>query len=376
VDSPLGALVPRLAIVSHVVHYQHDGQLHAYGPYAREIDVWASLFPEVVIVSPLRHAPPPADAAPLAARNVVVRAFPESGGVSAAAKLWQAVRAPWLAWRLWRLLGDANAIHVRCPGNVGLLGALVAPLRSRRLVAKYAGQWGGYAGEAATVRWQRWLLRSRWWRGPVTVYGRHPSDPPHIVSFFTASFTGEQLARARRSAAARPPAPTPPYRVLFVGRLSAAKRAHVVLEAVAQLPATVVSACTIVGDGPERARLEAQGAGDPRVRFAGALPFADVLAQYEQHDVLVLVSETEGWPKVVHEAQAFGMRVVTRHDSAAGNARPAPALFTAADVARAIACPPPHHAGAPGNGPTATYDLNALGKSLQALLSQLWSLPE
>ncbi|MCA2994748.1 MAG: hypothetical protein ING97_07360, partial [Gemmatimonas sp.] len=74
--------VLRLAIVSHVVHYQHDGRLFAYGPYAREIDVWASLFPEVVIVSPLRHAPPPADAAPLGARNVAVRAFPESGGTS------------------------------------------------------------------------------------------------------------------------------------------------------------------------------------------------------------------------------------------------------------------------------------------------------
>lgn len=372
--------VLRLAIVSHVVHYHHDGRLFAYGPYAREIDVWASLFPEVVIVSPLRHAPPPADAAPLGARNVAVRAFPESGGTSTAAKLWQAVRAPWLAWRLWRLLGDAHAIHVRCPGNVGLLGALVAPLRSRRLVAKYAGQWGGYAGEAATVRWQRWLLRSRWWHGPVTVYGRQPGDPAHIVPFFTASFTPQQLARAQRAASARAAVPVPPYRVLFVGRLSAAKRAHVVLEAVAQLPASVVSACTIVGDGPERARLEAQAAGDPRVRFTGALPLDDVLTQYETHDVLVLVSETEGWPKVVHEARAFGLRVVTPHGEAGQTARPAgvptaTARPTATDVARAIAHAPPDGIAVSGNRGAAAYDLNALGNALLALLLRAWSDP-
>jgi hypothetical protein len=158
--------VRRLAVVTHVVHHVHEGRVWAYAPYARELDLWAALFPTLVLVAPVRHGVPPGDCAPLDARNLVLRPMPESGGVSWRAKGRQLVRAPWLAWRLWRQLAGVDAVHVRCPGNIGLLGVLVAPLRSRRLVAKYAGQWAGYPGEPRTVRLQRQLLRSGGCRGP------------------------------------------------------------------------------------------------------------------------------------------------------------------------------------------------------------------
>jgi len=67
---------------------------------------------------------------------------------------------------------------------------------------------------------------------------------------------------------------------------------------------------TIVGEGPERASLEAlaeelhiQGA----VEFTGGLAFEDVLKRLERADILALVSETEGWPKAIAEAMAFGL---------------------------------------------------------------------
>lgn len=39
----------RLVVISHVIHYRKAGELYAFGPYSREIDVWADLFPEVLI---------------------------------------------------------------------------------------------------------------------------------------------------------------------------------------------------------------------------------------------------------------------------------------------------------------------------------------
>lgn len=286
----------RLCIVSHVVHYRHGGRVHAYAPYAREIEVWADLFPEVRIAAPCEDAPPPGDAATIGRNNVAVDPQPRAGGDSLGAKLRQGAMLPWMAFKMAGALRKADAVHVRCPGNLGLLGAVLAPLFSRRRIAKYAGQWPDWDGEARTVRLQKALLRSRWWRAPVTVYGSWPGQPPWIVPFFTSVLDRGQIERARRSADLRKATDRP--RVLFVGRLSRAKNVDVLLDALGGLP------CTIVGDGPERAALQARA---PQAVFAGAVDFDRVLGFYETHDVLVLASETEGWPKAIVEAMAFGL---------------------------------------------------------------------
>jgi glycosyltransferase involved in cell wall biosynthesis len=203
----------------------------------------------------------------------------------------------------------AEAIHVRCPGNLGLLGILLAPLFSRHLVAKYAGQWTGYPGEPLTVRWQRALLRSRWWRGPVTVYGRWPDQPAHIVPFFTSILTDEQLVRARASAQHK--SFSSKARVLYVGRLYEGKNVEVLIAALGELKRRRITlCCDVVGDGPLRQDLEAQVDAlclRDDVRFVGAVDFERVLEAYEQSDVLVLASDNEGWPKALAEAMAFGL---------------------------------------------------------------------
>ncbi|MEA2558545.1 MAG: hypothetical protein QOH06_49 [Acidobacteriota bacterium] len=291
-----GELLNRLCIVSHVVHYRHGGKVHAYAPYAREIEVWADLFPEVRIAAPCEDGPPPGDTAAIDRGNVEMDPQPRAGGDSLGAKLRQILMLPMMMASMAGALRKADAVHVRCPGNLGLLGVAMAPLFSRRLIAKYAGQWPDWNGEARTVRLQKALLRSRWWRGPVTVYGEWPGQPAHVVPFFTSVLDRGQIERARRSASSRKPADPP--RVLFVGRLSRAKNVDVLLEALNGLP------CTIVGDGPERAALEARA---PQAVFAGAVDFDRVLGFYEIHDILVLASETEGWPKAIVEAMAFGL---------------------------------------------------------------------
>lgn len=299
--------VRRLCIVSHVVHFRHGGAIHAYAPYAREIEIWADLFPEVAIAAPCVDGPPPGDAAVIARPNVRMAPQPRAGGDTLGAKLRQAVLLPVMAASLAAAMRRADAVHVRCPGNLGLLGVILAPLFSRRLIAKYAGQWTGFPGEAWTVRLQRRILGSRWWRGPVTVYGSWPDQPPWIVPFFTSVLDRNQVERARRAAAVRTPTDRP--RVLFVGRLSRAKNVGAILDALSRLKTEGIDlACTVVGDGPERAALEAQAArlGATAV-FSGAVDFDRVLGFYETHGVLVLASETEGWPKAIVEAMAFGL---------------------------------------------------------------------
>ncbi|MFN4771925.1 MAG: glycosyltransferase, partial [Gemmatimonas sp.] len=114
----------------------------------------------------------------------------------------------------------------------------------------------------------------------------------------------------------------------------------------------------------------AQAAGDPRVRFTGALPLDDVLTQYETHDVLVLVSETEGWPKVVHEARTFGLRVVTgaalERDMAPAGGSSSLSKRAASAIERAAGQLPPDDAHTPS--------LDQLHEALANLLRTAWAV--
>lgn len=303
-------LPERLLVVSHVVHYRHGDQLYAYGPFAREIAVWADLFATVAIAAPCRDTVPPADSLPFARSNIRLKPIRETGGVTAGAKVRQVLLLPVLIAGLIRAMRAADAIHVRCPGNLGLLGCLLAPVFSRRIIAKYAGQWSGYDGEPWTVRLQRLLLRSRWWTGPVLVYGHRGHQPRHVVPFFTSVMTDRQVKMARAVAATKQM--SSPLRVVYAGRLDPAKRIDALLEATAMLVKRQVDLeLVIVGDGPDRENLEAtvQRLSLGRlVRFLGALPFDATLEWYSWAHCVVLPSRhSEGWPKMIAEGMAFGL---------------------------------------------------------------------
>ncbi len=302
--------IKRLLVVSHVVHYRHNDRLYAYGPYAREIDIWADLFQELVIASPCRDEEPPGDCLPFTRPQITIDPMPETGGHSVTAKLKQLVMLPLMVLRLCRSMWKADAIHVRGPGNLGLLGTLFAPIFSRYRVAKWAGQWNGFENERFILWLQRALLRSRWWNAPVTVYGKWPEQPAHVHAFFTSMMTADQVEVAKQVASKK--RIELPLRVLFSGRLAPEKRISALLDA-AQLAVAqgVPLELTVVGDGPERDRLEQQtrelGLKDI-VSFQGAVSFDENLSWYQWANCLVLPSKhSEGWPKVIAEAMCHGL---------------------------------------------------------------------
>lgn len=94
--------------------------------------------------------------------------------------------------------------------------------------------------------------------------------------------------------------------VLGVGRLVPSKGFAAAARAVAGLAPDVRLA--LVGEGPDRATIEAAGEG--RVIFLGPRSPDEVATACRAADLLTLPSEREGWPNVVTEALASGLRVV------------------------------------------------------------------
>ena len=98
--------------------------------------------------------------------------------------------------------------------------------------------------------------------------------------------------------------------LLSVGHLIPRKRHDMAIAALNLLPGWRL---LIVGEGPERARLEDMarqlGLAD-RVRFEGAQPHASLPRFYTAADVLILASSREGWANVLLESMACGTPVV------------------------------------------------------------------
>ncbi|MBC7156085.1 MAG: glycosyltransferase, partial [Rhodobacteraceae bacterium] len=112
----------------------------------------------------------------------------------------------------------------------------------------------------------------------------------------------------------RPRRAAPGQRLLFVGRLAGVKGVPVLLAALAGLRRRHPSVhLTLIGDGPERAALEAEAAAlglGGAVRFAGYASQEGVAAALAEADILVLPSFAEGVPVVLMEALAAGVAVV------------------------------------------------------------------
>ncbi|HZU87614.1 MAG TPA: glycosyltransferase, partial [Stellaceae bacterium] len=98
--------------------------------------------------------------------------------------------------------------------------------------------------------------------------------------------------------------------LLSVGHLIERKGHHRVIEALCRLPGFDL---LVVGDGPERGRLEQLGRRlgvAERVRLLGAVGHAALPAIYTAADALVLASSREGWANVLLEAMACGTPVI------------------------------------------------------------------
>lgn len=98
--------------------------------------------------------------------------------------------------------------------------------------------------------------------------------------------------------------------VLSAGRLSPTKRHDLVIRAAEHFPNEI----RIVGDGPEQHNLEALSEHlslTPRVQFLGPQTQEQLRDEYRKAGVLVHTSETGSLDKVVLEALACGLPVVT-----------------------------------------------------------------
>jgi glycosyltransferase involved in cell wall biosynthesis len=145
----------------------------------------------------------------------------------------------------------------------------------------------------------------------LITYSRRGAD-----EYAGLGFPADKIFVAPNAATGRPTQPMParrdgfagkPY-VLFVGRLQARKRIDLLLRACAGLPEALRPRLVIVGDGPERAALEALAKTVyPPAEFPGAKHGPELAGYFAAADLFVLPG-TGGL--AVQEAMSYGLPVI------------------------------------------------------------------
>jgi glycosyltransferase involved in cell wall biosynthesis len=309
----------RLLIVSHTPHYLKSGTVVGWGPTVREIDYLANLFDEVVHIAPLHTEAAPASALAYHSRKVINRFVKPAGGEQFSAKVKALTRVPSYSRILFDEFMKSDVVHVRCPANISLVASVsLAFIREPNYRwIKYAGNWQPIEREPTSYKFQRWWLRMGMHRGVTTVNGKWPDQSEKTYSFFNPCLTEKEIAIGKYLAEKKQL--VEPIKILFVGAVNRSKGVdRVLIIARALKEQGVRFEVDIVGDGLERATFEELASFyelESHVRFHGWISREELATFYARAHFLLLPSKSEGWPKVLSEAMAYGAVPITSNVS-------------------------------------------------------------
>jgi len=305
----------KFAVYTHVNHTFQNHEVYGYGPYIREMNIWLRHVDRVEIVGPVTKRPvTPLDLA-YEHSDLTFTEIPLFNVTRPGEMLKTVFRLPLLFWVIFNSMRKADHLHLRCPGNVGLIACLVQILfPNKKKTAKYAGNWDLKAKQPWSYRIQKWILNNpRLTKNmQVLVYGAWENSSINIKPFFTATYRKADIkeTKVRSLSLGEDGGVRNPIHFIFAGTLSEGKRplyAVKLIEALKEKGYQVK--LDIYGEGIQRTALEnylkERGLAQ-EVTLFGNQGAEIVLQAYQKGHFLLLPSKSEGWPKVVAEAMFWG----------------------------------------------------------------------
>lgn len=297
----------KFAIFTHVPHSKADNQYYAYAPYVREMNVWGENVDELVIVAPFFIGDATAIDIPYVHPKIEFISVSNFDVLTFKSILQTILKLPALLIILFKAMQAADHIHLRCPGNIGLLACIVQmvfPNKSK--TAKYAGNWDPKSKQPWTYKLQKWILNNTFLTRniQVLVYGEWDGMSQNIKPFFTASYNAhDKVPLAQKSL-------NEIIDFVFVGALVQGKHPLYAIQLVENLHQKGYSVrLNLYGDGVERKLLEdyiVKQQLQSIVSLKGNQTQDIVKKAYQNSHFVVLPSDSEGWPKVIAEGMFWG----------------------------------------------------------------------
>lgn len=298
----------KFVVITHTPHFLTGEKYYAYGPYVREMNLWIQHTDSVTVVAPISDNDISNIHLAYEHNQLNIASIPSISLISFFEIIKSIVYTPVIVHRIWKAMKSADHIHLRCPGNIGLLGSLVQVFfPKKKKTAKYAGNWKPGAKQPLSYRFQKWILSNTFLtrKMQVLVYGEWEGQTKNIKPFFTASYRSSKKEEVvvKRFVS--------PFQFLFVGNLSPGKRPLYVIQLIEKLLEEGISSyLDIYGDGVEKSNLEtyiSENGLSEKVLLHGNQKQKTIEEAYKKSHFLVLPSRSEGWPKVVAEAMFWNV---------------------------------------------------------------------
>jgi len=309
----------KFLIVTHVKHKVDGDKIYGYGPYIKEMNLWLKYVDEVKVVGPMiDKIVDPIDLA-YEHENLSFVSTANFNITSVKEMFKTFLKLPLLWFQIIKAMVWAEHIHLRCPGNMGLLGSFAQIFFPHKMkTAKYAGNWDPNSKQPWSYNVQKWILSNTFLTKnmKVLVYGEWPGQSKNVVPFFTASYSSAEVSSFSFLVSAKKPKTK---NLLYVGALSSNKRPLLSIQTAQKLIEEGIDVhLDLFGEGAERDVLETY-IEEHRLEKYVVLhgnQNADVVKEYFQKaHFLIFISKSEGWPKVVAEAMFWGCLPITTNVS-------------------------------------------------------------
>jgi glycosyltransferase involved in cell wall biosynthesis len=302
----------RFLIISHVRHKRDGSCIGGYGPYIREMNLWSKHVDEVRVIAPIQNAKLDEIDLPHAHPNIEFVSVPAFELTSLKTALKALFSLPLILLRIFQCMSWANHLHLRCPGNMGLLGCFVQILfPKKKKTAKYAGNWDRASKQPWSYRLQQRILSNTFLTHNMQalVYGEWPNKTQNIKPFFTATYHAADIQPLKTRSF------SDGIKLVFVGSLTKGKQPLLAVQAAeALMKKGHAVSLDLLGEGAERNALETYTSENKlhqNIRLLGNVSADTVKEKLQQSHFLIFISKSEGWPKVVAESMFWGCVPIT-----------------------------------------------------------------
>lgn len=295
------------AIITHVPHIIEDNTYYSYAPYVSEMNIWGKYVEELIVVAPIVKTEKTAIDKAYRHQNIQLIVIEGFDILSLKGVFRALLKIPGISWTIFRAMQDADHIHLRCPGNIGMLGCILQVFfPNTPKTAKYAGNWDPKSKQPLTYQLQKWILGNTFLTRnmQVLVYGDWKGSSKNIKSFFTATYQEiDKLPIYKKEVKGR-------IDFVFVGSLVIGKNPLYAIQLVEDLFKKGYHVhLSLYGEGTERATIEQYIIAhqlEAVIELKGNQSKEIVQIAYQKSHFVVLPSDSEGWPKAIAEGMFWG----------------------------------------------------------------------